>query len=131
MANEKIKFRTVTPPPSEDKWANATLEDGRTVSIAPDKWAALNPKPAAGYEGEYDIYTNNQGKTYLKAAQQKGNSFGGGKGGNSSGQAIGSAINNAVTLIVHGKADLKDLKITAARILDIGIELKEQYKDKI
>jgi len=131
MANEKIKFRTVTPPPSGGQWANATLEDGRAVSIHLDKWNALSVKPTAGYEGEYDIYASRDGKFYLRAAQQKGNSFGGGKGGNSSGQAIGSAINNAVTLIVHGKADLKDLKITAARILDIGIELKEQYKDKI
>lgn len=60
--------------------------------------------------------------------QQSG---GGGKPQNSAGQTIGNAINNAVLLVCHGKIELKEIKPIAERIIEIGIELKDKFKDRL
>lgn len=45
------------------------------------------------------------------------------------GAMVGNAITNAVSMVCHGKADLKDLEKVAHRICEISIELKKEFSE--
>ncbi len=55
---------------------------------------------------------------------------GGGGGYDGVGAMVGNAITNAVTLIAHGKADIKDLEKVAHRICEVSMELKKQFTEQ-
>jgi hypothetical protein len=54
---------------------------------------------------------------------------GGGGGFDGTGAMVGNALTNAVTLIVHDKAELKDIEALAKRICQISLDLKTQFSN--
>jgi hypothetical protein len=46
------------------------------------------------------------------------------------GVTVGAGLNQAVQLVANGKAELKDIKSVAHRLIEIAFELKEEFKDK-
>lgn len=85
----------------------------------------------AGKTLEYEV--KDAAKRSLKRAKPMPGSFSGGSGGggfDGTGAMVGNAITNAVTLVSHGKAELKDLEKLAHRICEISIELKKQFTEQ-
>jgi len=93
---------------------------------------AKDKNPAFLAEGSTLTYeVKDEAKKSIKRVQPEGGGgFGGRSGGGSfdgTGAMVGNAISNAVTLIAHGKAELKDLEKLAHRICEISVELKEHF----
>lgn len=130
MPNKTITIAKLLPPTQDGGWARVVDSEQVEYSIAPDKWEGVKNDIKVG-EGTYNVYPSKSGKLYLEAAKKAPSFVGGGKPKDTSGVAIGAALNNAVTLVSSGKVDIKDLKATAKRILDISIELKKEYEGKL
>lgn len=132
MANKTIKIKKVNAPTREGGWGAIIDIEGVEHGIAPDNWIKIKDQLEEGGEVTLDAYVGSNGKNYVKPAKEVKAFFGGGgKPKDTSGMAIGAALNNAVSLVGAGKVDIKDLKATAKRILDISIELKKEYEGKL
>ena len=108
--NGKLYYHEVTFAEGEKPWQIGTKE--------------MNPSfLEAGKTLNFEV--KDMAKRSIKRVQADAPAFSGGasKSGNK-GYAIGNALTNAVLLVAHGKVELKDLKATAKRILDIGTELE-------
>lgn len=131
MPNKTITISKILPPTQDGGWGRVVDSEQVEYSIAPDKWEGVKNELKEGQQGTFDCYPSKSGKLYLQAAKKTSPFGGGGKPKDTSGVAIGAALNNAVTLVSCGKVDIKDLKATAKRILDISIELKKEYEGKL
>ena len=82
---------------------------------------------SAGSTMTYEV--TDEAKRKIKRVKE--NPFNGGGGGKSAfdgtGAMVGNSLTNAVTLIAHGKAELKDLEKLAHRICEISNVLKEEF----
>lgn len=88
------------------------------------------PKWKVGEEYEYTLevkgnYTNIKG---LKSTSFNKGGFGGGSKYDSTGARVGMSINCAVSLVAHGKVEMKDLERIADRICIIAETLEEKHK---
>lgn len=82
---------------------------------------------AAGQTLNYEVKDEAK-RSITKAKEFTPGGFGGGKSAfDGTGAMVGNSLTNAVTLIAHGKADLKDLEKLAHRICEISNVLKEEF----
>jgi len=127
----KIKFIT---PANSGKWASVDveMENGDKGNYLLGEVTAPRPFPhAVGDTITYTLEESPYGAK-LKIPKPKPN-FGGGGGkasDNGLGMAVGAAINCTIDLIVGGKVEMKDIKATAQRIIDISVELKNANREK-
>lgn len=136
MEQKRSTIVSMTPNTSSQSWDSMDVEFANG-----DKGNQLIGKKGenktswfkGGDEVDYTIEQNGSYAPKIKIARPPQGGGGGGKPqrpDNTAGMAVGSAINNAVSLVCYGKVELKDLKATAQRIIDIGIQLKEENKAK-
>lgn len=71
-----------------------------------------------------------QAKRSIKRVMVEAPQQSGGGGYSQVGVTVGAALNQAVQLVSNGKVEMKDLKSTAHRLVEIAFELKEEFKDR-